>query len=77
MTGGSITKPPMDAVLWPSVPLLHASGATPAAQFLHGSTPGHIGVVLESGCCAESSTCLAVPSAVLEEGRLQHAKARN
>jgi hypothetical protein len=37
MTGGSMTKPPICAVLWPSVPLAHASGGTPAAQFLKKS----------------------------------------
>lgn len=34
ITGGSITNPPMEAVLWPSVPRLHFSGGTPAAQLL-------------------------------------------
>ncbi len=37
MTGGSITKPPICAVLWPSVPREHCSGGTPAAQFLKKS----------------------------------------
>lgn len=30
---GRTTKPPMEAVLWPSVPRAHSSGRTPLAKF--------------------------------------------